>query len=54
MNENDLKTIFSHQTNEWETPEWLFKKLDKKYGPFTLDPAATKENKKCDKWFRNK
>jgi phage N-6-adenine-methyltransferase len=33
-------------SDEWCTPEWLFKALDSEFG-FTLDGAATKENTKC-------
>lgn len=30
----------------WETPQWLFNKLDKQYH-FDIDCCATKENSKC-------
>jgi site-specific DNA-methyltransferase (adenine-specific) len=41
---------FSSQTCEWSTPLDLFKKLDDEF-KFTLDPCATKENAKCEKFF---
>lgn len=33
-------------SDEWETPDWLFKSLDAEFG-FTLDAAATQSNAKC-------
>jgi len=36
--------------NEHTTPEDFYKKLDAEFS-FTLDPAATAENTKCDKFF---
>ena len=50
MDKEDLNVIFSHKTDSWATPEWLFKKLDKSY-KFTLDPAADHFNRKCAKYF---
>ena len=43
---------FSSQSNEWETPQDLFDKLNAEFR-FTLDPAATPFNAKC-KWFYTK
>lgn len=34
----------------WETPQWLFEKLDRAFG-FTLDVAASPENAKCDRYY---
>lgn len=42
--------LFSKDSNEHETPEWLFKKLHKLY-KFTLDPCATKDNAKCALYY---
>lgn len=42
-------TLFSHATDEWETPQDLFDELDKEFH-FELDVAASCENYKCD-WF---
>ena len=41
---------FSSQSNEWETPQDFFNKLDKEF-LFELDVCATKENTKCNRWF---
>ena len=37
------KLMFSSKSNEWETPQDFYDKLNKKY-KFTLDPCATHEN----------
>ena len=42
--------MFSSATDEWETPQDLFDRYDAVYH-FTLDPAATIENAKCDRFF---
>lgn len=42
--------LFSSSSNEWETPQELFDELDNEFH-FTLDPCATEENAKCDKYF---
>jgi phage N-6-adenine-methyltransferase len=39
------------RTDEWTTPPDLFTALDKRYGPFTLDVAATAENAVCPTYF---
>jgi phage N-6-adenine-methyltransferase len=41
---------FSSKTNEWATPQELFDKLDAEFH-FTLDPCATPENAKCERFF---
>lgn len=45
---NDL--MFSSKTCEWYTPQDFFDKLDEEF-KFNLDPCATDENRKCDKYF---
>ncbi len=40
-------------TTEWETPQIFFDTLDKEFH-FTLDPCATPENAKCQKFFTKK
>ena len=42
--------VFSSKNHEWETPSELFHRLHN-YFQFTLDPCATKENAKCEKYF---
>lgn len=42
--------MFSSKSNEWATPQDFFNELNKKFG-FTLDPCATHENAKCEKYF---
>ena len=41
---------FSSKSDLWETPQWLFDKLNKEHN-FTLDVCATKENAKCENYF---
>lgn len=42
--------MFSSATNEWSTPQPFFDTLDAEFG-FTLDPCATAENAKCEKYY---
>lgn len=37
----------------WETPQWLFDRLDEQFH-FTLDAAADDYNHKCDEYFTEK
>lgn len=43
---NSGMNVLTSRSDEWETPDWLFRALDTEFG-FTLDPCATKENAKC-------
>ena len=42
--------MFSSKTNEGETPSGYFNTLNSEFN-FTLDPCATSENTKCEKYF---
>ena len=44
------KGLFSSNYNEWATPKDLFNNLNKNFN-FTLDPCATDENHKCEKYY---
>lgn len=44
------KGLMSSNSDEWETPRWLFDRLNERF-QFTLDAAATKENALCRRWF---
>lgn len=46
----NTKGVFSSQTDEWATPQWLFDELDAEFH-FDLDPCATNENHKCAKYY---
>ena len=48
---NNLEVHFSSRSSEWGTPWPLFHKLEELFGKFTLDPCATRENAKCEKFF---
>ena len=50
MDKITQQTMFSSKSNEWQTPQDFFEKLNKKF-KFTLDPCATHENHKCDKYY---
>lgn len=43
--------LFSSASDDWATPAWLFRELEHIYGPFDLDPAATKENAKAPRFY---
>lgn len=45
-----MSVHFSSKTNEWSTPQSFFDELDKEFN-FTLDPCATHDNAKCDKYY---
>ena len=42
--------MFSNNSDEWATPQSFFDDLNVEFH-FNLDPCATKENHKCNKYF---
>ena len=50
MHKGIVEGMFSSNSVEWSTPQWLFDELDNEFH-FTLDPCSTHENHKCDKYF---
>ena len=42
--------LFQSNSDEWETPIDLFNILNKEF-QFNLDPCATDENHKCNKYY---
>ena len=44
------KVMFSSKSDEYETPPWLYNTLHDVF-KFTLDPAASAENHKCNKFY---
>ena len=42
--------MFSSKTDEWYTPLDFYEQLDEEFH-FNLDPCATDENHKCEKYF---
>lgn len=44
------KGMMSSNTNEWATPQAFYNELNKEFH-FTLDPCATVENAKCEKFY---
>lgn len=47
---NNLKVMLSSEDMTWGTPQKFFDELNKEFN-FTLDPCATVETAKCDKFF---
>lgn len=45
--------LLSSNSDDWETPIYLFNYLDKKF-KFKLDPCAVKRNTKCKSYFTKK
>ena len=44
------KALFSSSSDEWETPQELFDKLNAEFH-FTIDVCASKENAKVNRYF---
>ena len=44
--------VYSSDSNEWETPQWLFDLLNVEF-MFELDPSANDNNAKCDLYYTN-
>jgi phage N-6-adenine-methyltransferase len=42
--------MFSSKTDDWETPQDLFDKLDQEF-EFNLDVCATQDNRKCRNFY---
>lgn len=43
--------LFSSATEEWYTPQDFFDACAREVGGFDLDPCATSENAKCEKFY---
>lgn len=46
----DAGAMFTSKSDEWATPDDLFRELDAEFH-FDLDPCATDENHKCDDYY---
>lgn len=44
------KGLMTSNSDEWTTPRWLFDRLNKRF-LFSIDVAATRENRLCDAWY---
>lgn len=42
-----LRVHYSHNSVEWATPQDFYDELNKKLGPFLLDPCCNADNQKC-------
>ena len=50
MQDKSSDVIFSRKSDEWATPQHLFDSLNEEFH-FDLDPCATEQNYKCEKYF---
>ena len=46
----NTEVLFSKKSDEWETPQEFYDELDAEFH-FNLDPCATDENHKCERYF---
>ena len=46
----NTQVMFSSKTDLWATPQDFYDKLNEEF-QFNLDPCATKENAKCERYF---
>lgn len=46
----NTKVLFSSNSDEWSTPQHVFDELNNEFN-FTLDPCASKENHKTEKFY---
>lgn len=46
----NIDVMFSSQTDNWATPQDFFEELDAEFH-FDLDPCASDENHKCERYF---
>ena len=44
------QAIFTSGSDEWETPQLIYDLLNEEFH-FTLDPCATDDNHKCEKYY---
>jgi len=54
MDKNTKQTMFSSKSSEWATPQNFYNKLNRDFGPFTLDPCSDGINNKTPKHFTEK
>lgn len=47
---SDLSVHFSSASNEWQTPRWLFDRLNAEFA-FDLDAAASDANHLCERYY---
>lgn len=48
--EENKKALFSSNSDEWETPQDFYEKLNMEFG-FTLDACANDQNHKCERYI---
>jgi site-specific DNA-methyltransferase (adenine-specific) len=53
MKKETSELMFSSKSDDWATPQAFYDALDRAFF-FTLDPCASDENHKCDKYYTEK
>ena len=43
--------LFTSQSCEWATPQWLYNLLNAEFGPFDLDVCANAQNAKAERYY---
>ena len=51
MQKTDWTPMHSSQRQDWETPPELWARVERHFGPFDLDAAATAKTAKCKRFF---
>lgn len=46
-----MNPLFSHKSDNWETPNELYDSLNREFGPFVIDVAASFVNRKCSQYY---
>lgn len=55
MDPKSIKIMMSNESDNWGTPKWFVEKLEELLIlKFNLDPCASSENSKCEKFFTEK
>ena len=50
MNDHEKKILFTNTNDEWASPQDVFDALNNEFH-FNLDPCASDENHKCEKYY---
>jgi phage N-6-adenine-methyltransferase len=51
MNDHEQRIMFSSSRADWETPEWLLRRIEREFGKIGLDIAAGPNNNVAEKFF---
>lgn len=51
MNDHETRIMFSSSRSDWETPEWLLRRIEREFGEIGLDVAAGCDNNVASKFY---